>query len=96
MLFLTWRQVDLASVVPAGLAAGYVMAAFEAERFPELFCGLDRSFGPPVPYLEANIPQAWAAAAPLTVVQLFLGLVTDAPHNRCYLSPWLHEWLPWL
>ena len=36
-------------------------AAFEEERLPELFCGLDRSHGLPVPYEEANSPQAWAA-----------------------------------
>jgi glycogen debranching enzyme len=68
--------------------------AFEEARLPELFCGLDRSSGLPVPYVEANVPQAWAAAAPVLATQLFLGLVPDAPGGRCYLSPWLPEWLP--
>lgn len=68
--------------------------AFEDDRLPELFCGIERAEGPPVPYVQANSPQAWAAAAPLLTVQLFLGLVPDAPHGRCYLSPWLPSWLP--
>lgn len=68
--------------------------AFEDERLPELFCGLDRLHGMPVPYEEANVPQAWAAAAPLLAAQLFLGLVPDAPRRRCFLDPWLPEWLP--
>lgn len=28
--------------------------------------------------------------------QLFLGLLPDAPHKRCFVSPWLPEWLPHL
>ncbi|MBI4493499.1 MAG: amylo-alpha-1,6-glucosidase [Chloroflexi bacterium] len=68
--------------------------AFEEERLPELFCGLDRSHGLPVPYEAANSPQAWAAAVPLLVAQLLLGLVPDAPRARCFLAPWLPEWLP--
>jgi glycogen debranching enzyme len=68
--------------------------AFEEARLPELFCGLNRSEGLPVPYVEANVPQAWAAAAPILAAQLFLGLVPDVPRGRCYLSPWLPEWLP--
>src|SRR4029079_6786424 len=40
--------------------------ALEESRLPELFCGIERELGGPVPYAEANIPQAWAAAsAPL-------------------------------
>ena len=69
---------------------------FEADRLPELFCGLDRSHGLPVPYEEANSPQAWAAAVPILAAQLFLGLVPDAPRGRCFISPWLPRWLPHL
>ncbi len=65
--------------------------ALEDDRLPELFCGFDRALGLPVPYAEANIPQAWAAAAPILAVQLLLGLVPDASRNRCSLSPWLPE-----
>ena len=68
--------------------------AFEEDRLPELFCGLDRSHGLPVPYAAANSPQAWAAAAPVLAAQLFLGLVPDAPRERCFLAPWLPDWLP--
>jgi len=46
-----------------------------------------------VPYAEANIPQAWAAAAAPLAVQLFLGIVPDAPAGRLYLDPWLPDWL---
>lgn len=80
----------------ASLAESILEAAgaFEEERFPELFCGLDRSHGLPVPYEGANSPQAWAAAVPILITQLFLGLLPDAPRRRCFLSPHLPEWLP--
>jgi glycogen debranching enzyme len=67
---------------------------FEQSRLPELFCGFDRDEGPPVPYEKANVPQAWAAAAPILAAQLFLGLLPDVANGRCHLSPWLPEWLP--
>jgi glycogen debranching enzyme len=69
-------------------------AAFEQARLPELFSGFQRSDGPPVPYEKANTPQAWAAAAPVLGVQLMLGLLPDAPRGRCYVNPWLPEWVP--
>ena len=80
----------------AELLRGVLEAArlFENDRLPELFCGFDSSDGPPVPYATANVPQAWAAAAPVLAVQVFLGLVPDAPRQRCFLTPWLPEWLP--
>jgi glycogen debranching enzyme len=68
--------------------------AFEDDRLPELFCGFDRQSGPPVPYAEANVPQAWAAAAPILAAQVLLGLVPDGPRHRCFLAPWLPDWLP--
>jgi hypothetical protein len=68
--------------------------AFEDQRLPELFCGFDAASGFPVPYEQANIPQAWAAAVPLLAAQLFLGLVPDAPNARCFIAPWLPSWLP--
>jgi glycogen debranching enzyme len=79
----------------AQLMRGVLEAAnrFEDAQLPEVFCGLARSDGPPVPYLQANRPQAWAAAAPLLAVQLLLGIVPDAPHGRCYVDPWLPAWL---
>ncbi|HAR43716.1 MAG TPA: hypothetical protein DCS07_13965 [Bdellovibrionales bacterium] len=33
---------------------------------------------------------------PVLAVQLFLGLVPDMPKKRCFLSPELPEWLPYL
>jgi glycogen debranching enzyme len=69
---------------------------FEQERLPELFGGIDRKYGLPVPYEKANSPQAWSAAVPLLAAQLFLGLLPDAPRRRCFLSPCLPEWLPYL
>lgn len=71
-------------------------AAFEQGRLPEVFGGTDRARGLPVPYEKANVPQAWSAAVPLLAAQLFLGLLPDAPRGRCFLSPWLPEWLPYL
>jgi glycogen debranching enzyme len=68
--------------------------ALEDARLPELFCGIERQLGGPVPYAEANIPQAWAAAAAPLAAQLFLGIVPDAPRTSCYLNPWLPDWLP--
>jgi glycogen debranching enzyme len=89
-----WRygyREEASRLIQAVLEAA---TAFEDDRLPELFCGIQRADGPPVPYAQANSPQAWAAAAPLLAAQLFLGLVPDAPRGRCYLSPWLPSWLP--
>jgi len=66
---------------------------FEEDRLPELFAGIDACCGFPVPYEEANVPQAWAAAVPLLIAQLLLGIVPDASHGRCFVSPWLPSWL---
>jgi len=69
---------------------------FDADRLPELFGGFERSYGTPVPYRQANVPQAWSSAVPLLAAQLMLGLVPDAPHRRCYAKPVLPDWLPQL
>ena len=69
---------------------------FEQNSLPELFAGTERARGLPVPYANANRPQAWSAAVPILAAQLFLGLVPDAPNGRCYVSPWLPDWLPHL
>ncbi len=83
--FLSWREVDFAGVVVAGLIGGYVMA------LAGLWAGR-------VPGLVAVdiVPQAWAAAVPILAVQLLLGLLPDAPSGRCYLQPCLPDWLPLL
>ena len=78
------------------LIQGVLEAArcLEDDRLPELLCGFDAGNGMPVPYEQANIPQAWAAAVPLLATELFLGLVPDAPRGRCFVSPSLPPWLP--
>lgn len=78
------------------LAAGLLEAAahFPHRRLPELFCGFDRSAGPPVPYPVSCSPQAWAAGTPPLLLQAMLGLNPDAPAGRLYVSPTLPDWLP--
>jgi glycogen debranching enzyme len=47
-------------------------------RLPEVFAGFDRADGhPPVVYPTASSPQAWAAATPVLLVTLLLGLEPD-------------------
>ncbi len=68
---------------------------FMQHQMPELYAGLARnSMNFPVQYLGANVPQAWAAGSTFVFLQVMLGLVPDAPHNRLYVDPALPEWLP--
>jgi glycogen debranching enzyme len=83
----------------ARVAKGIFDAAerFEAFRLPELFSGLPRvpaSF--PVPYLGANVPQAWAAGSVFRFVAILCGLhaTTDAEGSRLYVNPALPDWMP--
>ena len=47
-------------------------------RLPELFCGLDRhEIETPVPFPTSCSPQAWAAATPLLLLRVLLGLEPD-------------------
>ena len=64
-------------------------------RLPELYCGFDRSErGSPVAYPVACIPQAWAAAAPILVLQAMLGISADAPARAIRIErPLLPDWL---
>jgi glycogen debranching enzyme len=42
---------------------------------PEFFCGFDRSdIATPVPFPTSCSPQAWAAATPLLLMRMMLGL----------------------
>jgi glycogen debranching enzyme len=51
-------------------------------RLPEFFCGLDRhDVATPVPMPTSCSPQAWAAASPLLLVRLMLGLEPDDEHG---------------
>jgi glycogen debranching enzyme len=67
----------------------------DLHRLPELFCGFPRQRGHgPTFYPVACIPQAWAAAAPLSLVQSCLGLGFDT--EACEISferPVLPEFL---
>lgn len=47
-------------------------------RLPEFFCGFDRSdIATPVPFPTSCSPQAWAAATPLLLMRMMLGLEPD-------------------
>lgn len=62
---------------------------------PELFGGIERredNF--PIPYPDANIPQAWSAGSIFLLITTMLGLVADAPQQRLYVRPALPDWLP--
>ena len=83
----------------AQVAKGIFDAAerFAALSLPELFAGLPRvpaAF--PVPYLSANVPQAWAAGSVFRFVAILCGLhaTTDAEGSRLYVNPSLPDWLP--
>jgi glycogen debranching enzyme len=77
------------------VATGLVEAAahYRYCRLPELFCGYGREEGAPVDYPVSCSPQAWAATAPLALVQALLGLRPDAAGGRLYLRPLLPDWL---
>ncbi|HEY9830477.1 MAG TPA: amylo-alpha-1,6-glucosidase, partial [Stenomitos sp.] len=79
------------------VAEGIFAAAsyFEAGRMPELFGGIERtSDNFPVPYTDANIPQAWAAGSIFLLIRTMLGLDADAPNRRLKVQPLLPDWLP--
>jgi glycogen debranching enzyme len=68
---------------------------FASYRLPELFAGIERQPGAfPVPYIQANVPQGWAAASAFHLIQAILGLQADAPHQLLYVDPHLPPWLP--
>ena len=75
------------------VSMGVVAAAehFADARLPELYCGFEAHDGPPVPYPEACSPQAWAAAAPLALVQSMLSLEPDAAAGVLRLRPHLPD-----
>jgi glycogen debranching enzyme len=79
------------------VAEGIFAAAerFDAYRLPELFAGLPRDAGAfPVPYLGANVPQAWAAAAVFRLVAILCGIHTVGRNRTMYVNPDLPDWLP--
>jgi glycogen debranching enzyme len=71
---------------------GAVMC-FEDLQMPELFAGLPKGdYAVPVPYRNANVPQAWAAGSVLQMVRILLGLEPDMPARRIYVDPALPAW----
>jgi glycogen debranching enzyme len=79
------------------IAEGIFAAAsyFQAGRMPELFAGIERQRDNfPVPYPDANIPQAWAAGGIFLLIRTILGLEANAPQRQLKLQPDLPEWLP--
>jgi glycogen debranching enzyme len=64
-------------------------------RLPELYSGFARSErASVVAYPVACIPQAWAAAAPLLLLQAMLGISADAPGGALQIKrPTLPDWL---
>ena len=79
------------------IAEGIFAAAsqFHSHQMPELFGGIQRqpeNF--PVPYIDANIPQAWAAGAIHWLISTLLGLAADATQRQLYVQPVLPSWLP--
>jgi glycogen debranching enzyme len=74
-------------------AARVLQGLFEASiymdlrRLPELFCGFVRRRGQgPTAYPVACSPQAWAATAPLALLQACLGLGFDLKHHGVVLN----------
>ncbi|HEY8455066.1 MAG TPA: glycogen debranching N-terminal domain-containing protein [Actinopolymorphaceae bacterium] len=75
--------------VAASLAAGLLRAAPDfGYRLPELFGGTDgRNGGPVLAYPAACRPQAWSAAAAISLLQAALGLDADVPAGRLRVAP---------
>jgi len=74
----------------------FLVASFmDLRRLPELFCGFRRKPGQgPTAYPVACSPQAWAAAAPLALLQASLGLRFDIDAHAIVLQhPRLPEFL---
>ncbi|HEX9987884.1 MAG TPA: glycogen debranching N-terminal domain-containing protein [Chloroflexia bacterium] len=69
---------------------------FPYDRLPELYCGFRRDYAHasgPAEYPVSCSPQAWAAAAPILMLQTILGLQADAAQRRLSLCPRLPDWL---
>lgn len=59
-------------------------------RLPELFGGFDRRHDDlPLPYPNACLPQAWAAAVHVLVLRTVIGLEPDIPRGTVSLKPLL-------
>ncbi len=63
-------------------------------QLPEVFAGLARAETPfPIAYPTAARPQAWAAGAPVLLMQLLLGIQPDRRRNELEsIAPELPSW----
>jgi len=69
---------------------------FRYYRLPELFCGFARDTvyaSGPSEYPVSCSPQAWAAAAPILMLQTMLGLQVDAAAGSVSISQRPPDWL---
>jgi glycogen debranching enzyme len=61
-------------------------------RLPELYSGeADLGWNTPAPYPAACRPQAWSAAASISILTSLLGLQADRPGGRIRVRPVLPE-----
>jgi glycogen debranching enzyme len=68
---------------------------FTSNRLPELYAGVARTPDNfPVQYVQANVPQAWAAGSAFHLLSAILGLQADAASGALYVDPHLPKWLP--
>ena len=67
----------------------------DLRRLPELFCGfVRRQRNAPTQYPVACSPQAWAAAAPICLLQATLGLeLLDSSGEIAFYRPMLPDFL---
>ena len=95
---IAWGLARYARWPEAQRIAGRIFeaAAHFGYQLPEVFAGLRRSATPfPIPYPTAARPQAWAAGAPVLLLQVLLGLQPD-PKLHALTSiapPELPAWL---
>lgn len=85
-----YRHTDAVQDIFKGLFRAATFMSLR--RLPELFCGFRRRLGrAPTFYPVACSPQAWAAAAPLALLQASLGLNFDIPNRAIVMH---HPRLP--
>lgn len=84
-----WQQAN--QIAEAIFAAA---ACYERHSLPEVFAGLDRGAGHlPIPYAEANVPQAWAAGSVFMLLRAMLGLEPNPTRGCLSVAPTLPAWL---
>jgi glycogen debranching enzyme len=89
------RYGHAAQVAQLSSALFDAAAHMDLRRLPELFCGVRRRREKgPILYPIACAPQAWAAAAPIALLQACLGVEIDAAQRTmCFRHPRLPAFL---